>query len=178
MKINVALPSSTISLSRSGFIRSSRCISLLLAAEHERTPFLFVPAADRFVFLVAKYCAEWLTGCSRTRMGSYCATYGRLCDPNPCIQRFALHSVYFATAKPTLENPDVGQDTPVELVMQPDPVTFRPHVPVGTLPEYVKTQRRRALVTTSDGVLIGLLRNEDMSEQRGRTSHHRASSME
>ncbi len=57
-----------------------------------------------------------------------------------------------------LENPDVGQDTPVELVMQPDPVTFRPHVPVGTLPEYVKTQRRRALVTTSDGVLIGLLR--------------------
>lgn len=108
MKINVALPSSTISLSRSGFIRSSRCISLLLAAEHERTPFLFVPAADRFVFLVAKYCAKWLTGCSRTRMGSYCATYGRLCDPNRCIQRFALHSVYFATAKPTLEIPDVG----------------------------------------------------------------------
>ena len=57
-----------------------------------------------------------------------------------------------------LENPDVGQDTSVELVMQPDPVTFRPHVPVGTVPEYVKTQRRRALVTTSDGVLIGLLR--------------------
>src|ERR1700674_3539679 len=31
MKIKEALPSSTISLSRSGFIRSSRCISLLLA---------------------------------------------------------------------------------------------------------------------------------------------------
>jgi hypothetical protein len=58
----------------------------------------------------------------------------------------------------TLENPDVSQDTPVESVMRPDPVTFRPHVPVDTLPEYVKTQRRRALVTTSDGVLIGLLR--------------------
>ena len=58
MKIKVALPSNTISLSRSGFIRSFRCISLLLAAEHERTPSLFLPAIDRFVFMVAKYCAQ------------------------------------------------------------------------------------------------------------------------
>jgi Mg/Co/Ni transporter MgtE len=44
-------------------------------------------------------------------------------------------------------------------VMQPSPVTFRPHVEAGKLPEYVKSQRiSRALVTTSDGVLVGLLR--------------------
>ena len=42
--------------------------------------------------------------------------------------------------------------------MDSAPVTFRPHIPAGTLPEYVKTERvSRALVTTSDGVLIGLL---------------------
>jgi hypothetical protein len=65
-----------------------------------------VPAADRFVFLVAKYCAEWLTAAEP--MGSYCAACGHLSDLNPCIQRLALHCVYFATAKPTRENPDVG----------------------------------------------------------------------
>jgi Mg/Co/Ni transporter MgtE len=56
---------------------------------------------------------------------------------------------------------DVDPSTPVEQLMQSSPVTFRPHVAVGEVPEYVKTQRMtRALVTTSDGVLIGLLRIE------------------
>jgi len=32
-----------------------------LAAQHERTPPLFVPATDRLILLVAKYCAQWLT---------------------------------------------------------------------------------------------------------------------
>jgi hypothetical protein len=45
----------------------------------------------------------------------------------------------------------------VEQVIQSGPVTFRPDVGVGNLPQYVKTRRPHALVTTSDGVLIGLL---------------------
>jgi Mg/Co/Ni transporter MgtE len=49
--------------------------------------------------------------------------------------------------------------TPVEEVMDPAPVTFRPNLRTGEMPDYIKTQRiGRALVTTSDGVLIGLLR--------------------
>jgi rhodanese-related sulfurtransferase len=48
--------------------------------------------------------------------------------------------------------------TPVENVMKRDPVTFRPHLRAGEIPEYVGSrQARYALVTTSDGVLIGLL---------------------
>ena len=47
----------------------------------------------------------------------------------------------------------------VEEIMQPDPLTFRPNLRTGQIPEYVKRQpARRVLVTTSDGVLIGLLR--------------------
>ena len=48
--------------------------------------------------------------------------------------------------------------TPVENIMKPDPLTFRPHLRVGEIPDYVrKQQARHVLVTTSDGVLIGLL---------------------
>lgn len=60
------------------------------------------------------------------------------------------------------ETLDVDPDTAVEEVMQSGPVTFRPNLRVGQMPDYLKTQRtRRALVTTSDGVLVGLLRIED-----------------
>ena len=48
--------------------------------------------------------------------------------------------------------------TPVEEVMDSAPVTFRPNLRVGEMPEYLKRQSvAHALVTTSDGVLIGLL---------------------
>lgn len=48
--------------------------------------------------------------------------------------------------------------TVVESIMKPDPVTFRPHLRTGEIPDYVrKRQVRHVLVTTSDGVLIGLL---------------------
>ena len=58
--------------------------------------------------------------------------------------------------------------TPVEEVMQPDPVTFRPNLAVGDMPDYLKTRRiPRALVTTSDGVLIGLLRIDDVERRPG-----------
>jgi predicted transcriptional regulator len=54
---------------------------------------------------------------------------------------------------------DTPPDTPVESVMRSNPVTFRPNVPAGQLPEYLKPPATRlALVTTSDGVVLGLLR--------------------
>jgi Mg/Co/Ni transporter MgtE len=57
----------------------------------------------------------------------------------------------------------VDPDTPVEQVMHPSPVTFRPHLRAGQRPDYLDAQRTpRAFVTTSDGVLIGLLRFEDV----------------
>jgi CBS domain-containing protein len=61
----------------------------------------------------------------------------------------------------------VDPGTPVEQVMQSGPVTFRPNLRAGQAPDYLKTQRTpRALVTTSDGVLIGLLRIEDVEGER------------
>jgi Mg/Co/Ni transporter MgtE len=57
--------------------------------------------------------------------------------------------------------------TPVEEVMDPGPVTFRPNLRTGELPHYLTKHRiPRALVTTSDGVLIGLLPLEDFARQR------------
>jgi len=51
--------------------------------------------------------------------------------------------------------------TPIERVMQSDPVSFRPDVRIGETPQYFKQHGvRHTLVTTSDGVLIGLLRME------------------
>jgi predicted transcriptional regulator len=45
--------------------------------------------------------------------------------------------------------------------MQPDPVSFRPDVRIGETPQYFKKHGvRHTLVTTSDGVLVGLLRME------------------
>jgi CBS domain-containing protein len=66
---------------------------------------------------------------------------------------------------------DVDLGTPVEQVMQSSPVTFRPNLRVGQVPDYLKTQRTpRALVATSDGVLVGLLRIEDVEAQRAHAS--------
>ncbi len=46
----------------------------------------------------------------------------------------------------------------IEQVMDPGPVTFRPNLRVGEMPEYFKRHAiQHALVTTSDGVLIGLV---------------------
>lgn len=54
---------------------------------------------------------------------------------------------------------DTPSDTRVEFVMRSNPITFRPNVPVGQLPDYLKAPTTPlALVTTSDGVLLGLLR--------------------
>jgi hypothetical protein len=49
--------------------------------------------------------------------------------------------------------------TPIEQVMDPAPVTFRPNLRAGDLPDYFTKQGvRHAIVTTSDGVLVGLIR--------------------
>ncbi len=49
--------------------------------------------------------------------------------------------------------------TPIEHVMDPAPVTFRPNLRAGDLPDYFTKQGvRHAIVTTSDGVLVGLIR--------------------
>jgi Mg/Co/Ni transporter MgtE len=46
----------------------------------------------------------------------------------------------------------------IEEVMDVAPVTFRPNLRVGEMPEYFKKHAiQHALVTTSDGVLIGLV---------------------
>jgi hypothetical protein len=61
-----------------------------------------------------------------------------------------------------VESLDADPTALVEQVMRCDPVTFRPHVIAGQVPDYIKKKRmRHALVTTSDGVLVGLLRIED-----------------
>ena len=47
----------------------------------------------------------------------------------------------------------------VETVMEPGPSTSRPHAPLSDLREYFEKQQRAvAVITTSDGVLLGLLR--------------------
>jgi CBS domain-containing protein len=61
------------------------------------------------------------------------------------------------------ESLDADPNTLVEQVMQSDAVTFRPNLVVGEMPDYLKKRRiPRALVTTSDGVLVGLLRIDDV----------------
>jgi hypothetical protein len=48
--------------------------------------------------------------------------------------------------------------TPIEHVMDSAPLTFRPNLRNGEMPGYFKKQAlRHTVVTTSDGVLIGLL---------------------
>jgi predicted transcriptional regulator len=61
--------------------------------------------------------------------------------------------------------------TPVEEVMDSAPVTFRPNLRAGEMPEYFKKQRiEDALVTTSDGVLIGLVRLQPQTSGHGEAS--------
>ncbi len=46
----------------------------------------------------------------------------------------------------------------VEELMDLAPVTFRPNLRVGEMPAYLKKQRvQHALVTTNDGILVGLI---------------------
>jgi len=54
--------------------------------------------------------------------------------------------------------------TAIAEVMQSSPVTFRPNLGIGQMPDYLKTRRKQpVLVTTGDGVLVGLLRIEEVT---------------
>jgi Mg/Co/Ni transporter MgtE len=59
--------------------------------------------------------------------------------------------------------------TLVEEVMNAGPPTFRPNVHAGEMPDYFKRRSiEHALVTTSDGVLIGLLHLESAERPQAR----------
>ena len=50
----------------------------------------------------------------------------------------------------------------IEQAMRPGPSTFRPHVPIAEMAQYmVEHDSENAPITTSDGRLVGLLRRED-----------------
>ncbi len=56
---------------------------------------------------------------------------------------------------------------PVEDVMEAAPTTFRPNLRVAKMPDYThKHQIPRAVITSSEGVLIGLWRRADADPHR------------
>ena len=67
-----------------------------------------------------------------------------------------------------------GQDEPVERFMRPGPSTFRPHVPIGEMAHFMLDHEvPNSPITTSDGRLVGLLRQEDaVRVAHGLHSHH------
>jgi hypothetical protein len=75
--------------------------------------------------------------------------------------------LFLAAAKPHEGGPTVAD------VMMPAPVTVRPHLLPGELPEAASKQER-FLVTTSDGVLMGLVRRADLRAARRRPTGERA----
>jgi len=55
-----------------------------------------------------------------------------------------------------------GEDETIEQVMRPGPSTFRPHVPIEEMAEFmVVHDLPTSPITSSDGRLIGILRRED-----------------
>ena len=55
-----------------------------------------------------------------------------------------------------------GTDEPVERFMRPGPSTFRPHVSILEMTAHmVEHKLESSPITTSNGVLVGLLRRED-----------------
>jgi Mg/Co/Ni transporter MgtE len=61
----------------------------------------------------------------------------------------------------------LGRDpaTPVDQVMA-QPVTVRPDLVAGEMPDYLGKKRvSEALVTTSDGVLVGLIRSSEVASR-------------
>jgi predicted transcriptional regulator len=60
---------------------------------------------------------------------------------------------------------ETGSDEPVELVMRPGPSTFRPHVGIEEMAEFmIEHDLPNAPVTTSDGRLVGLLLRPDAAK--------------
>jgi CBS domain-containing protein len=78
------------------------------------------------------------------------------------------------------EELESGTDEPVELVMRPGPSTFRPHVNIEAMAHHlIEHDKPNAIITTSDGRLVGLLLRVDaakaalkMREQHEREHEH------
>jgi predicted transcriptional regulator len=66
-------------------------------------------------------------------------------------------------------------DTPVEVVMDPAPSTYRPSVSLEEMAEQLqKMKARTALVTTGEGVLIGLVRRDEVERGAHGQSHQQS----
>jgi predicted transcriptional regulator len=68
-------------------------------------------------------------------------------------------------------------DRRIEEVMRPGPSTFRPHVPIHEMADFLRTHGvETTLITTSDGRLFGVLWREDVDrathELHERLEHH------
>jgi CBS domain-containing protein len=77
-----------------------------------------------------------------------------------------------------LEEEHFGEDTErrVEEVMRPGPATFRPHVEITDLAEYMERHHLdRTVITRGDGVLVGVLQKGDAiaaARELHRSHHH------
>jgi CBS domain-containing protein len=57
---------------------------------------------------------------------------------------------------------EAGDDDPAEDVMKPGPSTFRPHVHIEEMARFMdRHELDTSPVTTSDGILVGMLRRKD-----------------
>jgi CBS domain-containing protein len=78
-----------------------------------------------------------------------------------------------------LQEEQLGEDPGrrVEDVMRPGPSTYRPHVDITDLADYMERHHvDRTVITTGDGVLVGVLRKEDsiQSAREVHDAHHHA----
>jgi Mg/Co/Ni transporter MgtE len=78
-----------------------------------------------------------------------------------------------------LQEEQLGNDAGrrVEEVMRPGPATFRPHVDIMDLAEYMERHHlAQTLITKGDGVLVGVLKKEDAIEaaRAAHQAHHHA----
>jgi CBS domain-containing protein len=63
------------------------------------------------------------------------------------------------------EELESGTDERVELVMRPGPSTFRPHVNIEAIAHrLIEHDKPNAIITTSDGRLVGLLLRADAAK--------------
>jgi Mg/Co/Ni transporter MgtE len=76
-----------------------------------------------------------------------------------CVVVDAARVVLGLLSRAAIQSADDG--TPVEALMDAAPTTVRPNLPAGQLPEYRKRNVDHAVVTTCDGILVGVLRPED-----------------
>jgi Mg/Co/Ni transporter MgtE len=78
-----------------------------------------------------------------------------------CVVVNAEQVVLGAVSRTKLEQSSA--DTPVEHVMDSAPSTYRPNVSLDEMAQHMdQSKRKHALVTSGDGVLIGLVRRDEV----------------